>query len=75
MTPTNIVFAFFGIVFIVWGISMLFKPTREFTIRLTNSMRGIQTKITTITVWTYRIYGILAIIFGALMLFASGLLY
>lgn len=53
---------------------MFFKPTMEFMIRFTNSMRGIQTKITSVTIWTYRIGGILAIVFGLFMLLASGTL-
>ncbi|OGE25310.1 hypothetical protein A3H85_02455 [Candidatus Daviesbacteria bacterium RIFCSPLOWO2_02_FULL_40_8] len=70
----NVVLTFFGIVFVLGGFMMFFRPTMEFMIRLTNSMKGIHTKITSVTVWTYRISGVLAVLFGLFLLMGSGVI-
>ena len=59
---------FLGLVFLTIGILMLFKPIIEWFVKLQNSMRGIETKITTGTIITYRVFAIVWVLFSLLLI-------
>ena len=56
-----------GYLFIIFGALMLPRTTIEWSIRTSNAMRGIKTEITKGTLLTYRISGIIIILFGLLL--------
>lgn len=58
-----------GIIFLTLGILMFFRPVIELFVKLQNSMRGIETKITTGTIITYRIFASIWILFSLLLIF------
>lgn len=58
-----------GIIFLLFGVIMLFRPVIEWFIKFNNSMRGVQTKITGGTILFYRIAAILWISFSLLIIF------
>jgi hypothetical protein len=57
-----------GIIFLLIGVTLLFRPVIEFYIRFNNTVRGVQTKITKGTLLAYRALGVFWIIFSLLLL-------
>lgn len=58
-----------GVIFLLLGFLTLYRPTLEWLIRLSNTTRGVETKITRGTVLTYRFVGAIVILFGLLVAF------
>lgn len=71
MTPSNYIVIFIGLMMTLTGILNLFRPTREFMIKLGNAFRGTETEITHVTTWNYRIKGILFTIIGLIVIFVG----
>lgn len=71
MTPGNYIVIFIGTMMALTGILNLFKPTRELLIKLSNSFKGTETKITNLTTWNYRIKGIIFTIIGLVVIFVG----
>jgi len=62
-----------GIILLIIGLSMFYRPTLEWFVKINNSMRGIATNITNTTIITYRTVGIIFIILGILIM--TGILH
>ncbi len=61
-----------GIILVLVGVLFWIKPFMVWLITLQNKLRGTQTNITNITVWYYRILGIIMIGAGLfVMLFVT----
>ncbi len=60
-----------GIILIMIGILFLIKPLVAWFITLQNKFRGVQTNISTMTIWYYRILGIAAIVMGCILFFGK----
>lgn len=56
-----------GYILIIIGALMFPRTSIEWSIRTSNTMRGIKTEITKGTILTYRISGIIIILFGLLL--------
>lgn len=59
-----------GIILITIGILLWIKPVVFGFIKLQNTLRGVQTSVTTATLWWYRICGLGAIIVGVMYILA-----
>ena len=62
-----------GTILLIIGLSMFYRPTLEWFVKINNSMRGIATNITNTTIITYRTVGIIFIILGILIM--TGILH
>ncbi len=60
-----------GIIIIVIGFLFWIKPLVVAFIQLRNTLRGQQTNITPMTIWYYRICGLIAVIAGFVILISG----
>lgn len=56
---------------IIYGLLCIYRPSLEWMIKTSNTMRGVETKITSGTVICYRIIGTIFLIVGLLILLGS----
>lgn len=60
-----------GIILVVIGLLFWVRPLVIWFIQLRNSFRGTQTNISEMTIWYYRICGLVAIIIGCVLFFGK----
>ncbi len=63
--------SFFGVVFLLIGMSMFFRPVIEAMVNLRNTMMGTQTKITNETILFYRIGALILIVISVTVIATS----
>ena len=57
------------LIFIVIGLASIYRPTLEWLIKFGNSLRGVKTEISGLTIIYYRITGTILLIIGVFYLF------